>query len=120
MMIYNSRKQRARKNQQCELRVRPDEKTFTHMEFRNGELRRTRPASHPLIALNATINNVLYNKINVRAPKAAARVVQAKLTPMCNTGAMMCIIGRSMLDELKMNKSQVVKVTQRLVAANGD
>ena len=85
--------------------MRLDKKTFSHTEFSNSELRRTRPASHPLIALNATINNVLYNKINVRAPKAAARLVQAKLTLMCDAGAMMyfvkhayyMVIGNTML-----------------------
>ena len=90
------------------------------MEFSNGKLRRTRSASHPSITLNATINSVVYNKLNVRAPKAAARAVQAKLTTICDTGAMMCVMGRSMLDALKMNKSELVKVTERLMAANGD
>ena len=39
---------------------------------------------------------------------------------MPDTGAMTCIMGRQMLDQLKMNKSELVKVTERLVAANGD
>ena len=42
--------------------------------------------------LSATVNSGVYDKLNVRAPKAAARTAQAKLTAMCNTGAMMCII----------------------------
>ena len=36
---------------------------------------------------------------------------------MCDTGGMMCVMGRSMLNKLKMNKSKLVKVTERLVAA---
>ena len=53
--------------------------------------------------MTATINCVVYSNINARGPRAAARAVKAKLTAMCDTGAMMCIMGRSMLDELKMN-----------------
>ena len=68
-VVYNPNKHRAKKSQQCELRVRLDKKTFTQMEFRNSQLRRTRPASHPLITLNATISNIVYNKLTVRAPK---------------------------------------------------
>ena len=62
--------------------------------------------------LSATVNSGVYDKLNVRAPKAAARTAQAKLTAKCNTGAMMCIMGRDMLNELKMNKSKLVKVTK--------
>ena len=109
---YNSHKHQAGKSQQCKLRVRPDEKTFTHMEFSNSELRSTRPASHPSITLSATVNSGFYDKLNVRVPKAAVRTAQAKLTPMCDTGTMMCIMGRSMLNELKINKSELVKVTE--------
>ena len=39
---------------------------------------------------------------------------------MYNMGVMMCIISRSMLNELKMNKSELVKVTEHLAAANGN
>ena len=72
--------------------MKPDEQTFTHMEFSNGQLRNTRPVSHPSIMMNATINSIVYSKVNARAPKAAARSVQAKLTAICDTGAMMCIM----------------------------
>ena len=58
------------------------------------------------------INSVVYSKVNARVPKAAARAVQAKLTAMWDTRAMMRIKGRSMLDELKVNKSELVKVTE--------
>ena len=37
-----------------------------------------------------------------------------------HTGALTCITGRQMLDQLNMNKSKMVKVTELLVAANGD
>ena len=70
--------------------------------------------------VDTTISHVVYSKFNARAPKAASRAAQTKLTTMPNTGAMMCIMGRSMLDQLKMDRSKLVKVTEQLVAANGD
>ena len=97
--------------------MKPDEQTFTHMEFNNNQPSSTRPASHPLLVLDATINCVIYSKVNARA---AAMSVKTKLTAMPDTGATMCIMGRSMLDQLKMDRSEVVKVTERPVAANGD
>ena len=57
--------------------MRPDEKTFTHMDFSKG---------HPPITLNAMVNSVVYDKLNVKVLKAAARTVQAKLTAMSDTG----------------------------------
>ena len=35
---------------------------------------------------------------SAKAPKAVSMTAKTKLTGMPNTGAMMCIIGRSMLD----------------------
>ena len=71
-----------------------------------------RPASYPSIALSATINSGVYDKLKARTPKAAARTAQAKLTAICDTGAIVYIMGRDTLNELKMNKSELVKVTE--------
>ena len=70
--------------------------------------------------VDATINHVVYGKFNARAPKAASMAAETKLTSILNRGAMMSIMGRSMLDQLKMNRSKLVKVTEQLVSANGD
>ena len=70
-VILKRHKRRTRKSQEYELRVKPDEQNFSHMEFSNVQLSNTRPASHPSITLNATINSVIYSKVNARAPKAA-------------------------------------------------
>ena len=93
---------------------------FTHMEFHNGQPSRTRPAKHFAVVLGAKINETVYSKVNARAPKAASTKIEAKLNPMPDTGAITCIMGRQMLDQLNMNKSKMVKVTELLVAANGD
>ena len=110
-VILNRCKCRVGKSQQYKLRVKPDKQTFTHMEFSDGQLRNTRPAGHLSTTLNATINSNVYRKINARAPKAPTRAIKAKFTAMCDTLALMCIMGRSMLSELKMNKSELIKVT---------
>ena len=108
MVILHPQKCRAGKNQQCKPTMKPDDQTFTPMEFNNGQPRSTRPASHPLSTARSTPGRP-------RWPPG-----QSRLTAMCNTGAMMNIMGRSMLNKLKMNKSKLVKVTKRLVAAIGD
>ena len=45
---------------------------------------------------------------------------QSKLTAMCDTGVMMFIMGRSMFYKRKITKCKLVKVTEQLVAANGN
>ena len=82
------------------------------MEFHNGQPSRTRPAKHPAVVLSAKINKTVYSKVNARAPKAASTKMEAKLSAMPDTGAMTCIMGRQMLDQLKMNKSELVKVME--------
>ena len=50
--------------------------------------------------VDATINHIVYSKVNTKAPKVDSRTAETKLTAMPDMGAMMCIIGRSMLDQL--------------------
>ena len=42
-----------------------------------------------------------------------------RLTAMPVTGAMMCIMGRRMLRQINVERHELVKVTERMVAANG-
>ena len=90
------------------------------MEVHNRHLRRTRQVKHPTAVLSAKMKETVYSKVNARAPKAASTKMEAKLSAMPDSGAMTCIMGRQMLHPLKINKSKLMKVTEQLVAANGD
>ena len=90
------------------------------MELHNGQPRRTRQAKHPTVVLSAKMKETAYSKVNGRAPKVASTKMEAKLSAMPDTGAMTCIMGRQMLNPLKINKSKLMTVTEQLVGANGD
>ena len=72
------------------------------------------------MVLSAKMKETAYSKVNARAPKVASPKMEAKLSAMPDTGAMTCIMGRQMLNPLKINKSKLTTVTEQLVGANGD
>ena len=53
-VVLHPRGRRAGRSRQCKVRVRPDEQTFAHMEFRNNQPIHARPASHPSLLVDAT------------------------------------------------------------------
>ena len=69
--------------------------------------------------LNKAYLSLSLSQAKTKAPKVADRGKVTKLTPMPDTGAMMCIIGRGMLRQLIVKRHELVKVTERMVAANG-
>ena len=89
------------------------------MDLHNGQPRRTREVKHPTVVLSAKMKETVYSKVNARAPKGASTKMEAKLSAMPDTGAKTYIMGRQMLNPLKINKSKLLKVTEHLVAANG-
>ena len=92
------RKCRHGQSTQSKLQVQPHKQTFTHMEFHNTQQSRTRAAKHPAVVLNAKIKRTGNSKFNARLPKAASTKMEAKLSAMPDTGAMMCIMGKKTLD----------------------
>ena len=89
-VVLQPRGRRAGRSGQCEVRVRPDEQTFAHMEFSNNRPIHARPAGHPSLVVDATISHATCSGVNARGPKAAARAAKTKLDAMPHPGAMMC------------------------------
>ena len=69
--------------------------------------------------MNATVSHATYRQTKTKAPKVANEGKVTKLTTMADTGVMMCIMGRGMLRQLNVERHELVKVTERMVAANG-
>ena len=67
----------------------------------------------------ATVSYATYSQAKTNARKVADRGKVTRVTTMADTGAMMCIMGRVMLEQLNVERHELVKVTERMVAANG-
>ena len=119
LLIQRGGRSRRSAPRQYELRVQPSQQTFSHMEYWGDQWHRTRPAGHPSLVVEATISHATYSKAKSKAPKVAAKARATKLTSMPDTGAMMCIMGRSQLRQLNIERHELVKVTEKMVAANG-
>ena len=68
---------------------------------------------------SATVSHATYSQANTKAPKVANGGKVMKLTVMADRGAMMCIIRRGTLRLLNVKRQELVKVTERIVAAIG-
>ena len=79
---------RARRNdpQQYKLRVQPNKQTFSHIEHRGNQWSRTRPESHPSLAVNAAVSHATYSQAKTKAPKVENGGKVTKLTTMADTG----------------------------------
>ena len=119
-LMFIRRGGRSKRNapKQYELRVQPDQQTFSHMEYRRNQGLRTRPDRHPAVAVGSAVSHATYRQVHAKAPKVAAKGKVTKITVMPDTGAMMCVIGRRQLRQLSVERHELVKVTAEMVAAN--
>ena len=95
-LMFIRRGGRSKRNapKQYELRVQPDQQTFSHMEYRRNQGLRTRPDRHPAVAVGSAVSHATYSQLHAKAPKVAAKGKATKITAMPDTGALMCLMGR--------------------------
>ena len=82
---------------------------------KTGTLTTRRPTSAGLV-VEATLCHNAYSEFGLKAPKAA---VKKCATKFIYTGAMMCLVGRSMIERTGVKKHKLMKFTKNLTGANG-
>ena len=73
MVIRRSSRSKRNAPKQYELRVQPDQQTFSHMEYRGNKWLQTRPDRHPAVVVGSAVSHATYSQFHVKAPKVAAK-----------------------------------------------
>ena len=76
-----------------------------------------KPEKHPELGLKVKVCREAYEQLRIKQPRKEKKQTK-KMVAMPDTGAMMCLIGMSMLHALGLRESDLIEVDLRVNAAN--
>ena len=79
----------------------------------------TRPDKNPETVVQGTISQDAYTTRGLHLPKVANQNKIWKFAAMPDTGALVFLIGRAVVEKIRVNTRELVKAAQSLKAANG-
>ena len=92
-------------------------KLLSHHEWEDGRLVKRKPERHPELGVKVSVCREAYKQLNIKEPRREKKGNHTAES-MPDTGAMMCLIGMSILHTMGLNESDLVEVEMKVNAAN--